>query len=156
MLEVHPNLALDDLKVGMRVRKSYKSAFERQIGEAISIHQDKLNGYTLMNSKSQFNRCVVPRISMNNENEKLKKLKEELEKENERKKQVRLLRKRKKYEKDLGKVCGNIITQCKGEWEARQEAEKEKRKELYESEASEWEKFVRLNKAKKKKEDFLK
>ena len=29
LLEVHPNLALDELEVGMRVRKSFKSAFER-------------------------------------------------------------------------------------------------------------------------------
>ena len=66
------------------------------------------------------------------------------------------MRKRKKREKDLKKVCDDIITECKGNWEDRHEAEVEKRKEINEKEASEWEKFVRLNKAKKKKEDLLK
>ena len=48
----------------MRIRREYKTPIERQIGEATSIFIDKRkNGVTLLNSKSEFNRCSLPRVT---------------------------------------------------------------------------------------------
>ena len=52
----------EDLSFKMRIISSHKSAFERQIKEAVLII--KYSGITLMNSKTEYNRCSVPRISI--------------------------------------------------------------------------------------------
>ena len=46
----------------MKILSSHKSAFERQIREAVLI--DKYSGPYLMNSKVEYNRCSIPRIQM--------------------------------------------------------------------------------------------
>ena len=45
------------MRFGMRVKGSFRSAMERQIGEAIAIDREKRDGKILMNSKSEYNRC---------------------------------------------------------------------------------------------------
>ena len=37
----------------MRVRESYNTAIERQVGEAVAIAKEKRDGKTLMNSKAE-------------------------------------------------------------------------------------------------------
>ena len=96
LIEIHPNLKIDELKVGMRIRKTFKSALERQIGEAIAIKVSKEKGYTLMNSKSEYNRCKIPRLTIDTENETYKELKRQEENERIKKNNIRMMKKRKK------------------------------------------------------------
>ena len=103
----------------MKIKKVYRSAFERQIGEAVSIHIEKKKGNILMNGKSEYNRCKIPRISMDTESEALKKLKEEEVIEKERKARIKLLRKRKKEDKDLVGTCDRIVKENKEIWDNR-------------------------------------
>ena len=42
-------------KVGMKIRKAFRSAFEHQLEEVGSIHRCKLKGHTLFNLKSEYN-----------------------------------------------------------------------------------------------------
>ena len=56
----HPNIDPNIVKFGMRVISSHKTAFERQIKEAVMIN--RMSGPYLMNSKSEFSRCTIPRI----------------------------------------------------------------------------------------------
>ena len=56
--EDHPGSK--DIKFGMSVVKRHKSSFERQIFESILIFR---GGKNVLNSKSEFSRCVVPRLS---------------------------------------------------------------------------------------------
>ena len=50
-----------DLKFGFSVVKQHKSSFSRQTHEAILIYQ---GGANVMNSKSEFSRCKVPRLEV--------------------------------------------------------------------------------------------
>ena len=45
----------------MRVVRSYKTALSRQIGEAVRIHRRGGAGL-ILNSKSEYNRCKIPRL----------------------------------------------------------------------------------------------
>ena len=45
----------------MRVVRSYKTALSRQIGEAVRIRRRGGAGL-ILNSKSEYNRCKIPRL----------------------------------------------------------------------------------------------
>ena len=59
--EDHPGCDPSDIKFGMSVVKSHKSSFERQLFESILIFRA---GKNILNSKSEFSRCKVPRLSI--------------------------------------------------------------------------------------------
>ena len=63
----HPTSNPDHIKFGMKILSSHKTAFERQIREAVLI--EKFAGPKLMNSKLEYDRCSIPRISMKMGNE---------------------------------------------------------------------------------------
>ena len=44
----------EEIKFGMKLRKQYRTALERQVGEAVAILEEKERGTQLMNSKSEF------------------------------------------------------------------------------------------------------
>ena len=56
--DTHPGLK--DVKFGMTVVKQHKSSFQRQIFESVLIFRGK----NVLNSKSEFSRCQVPRLSV--------------------------------------------------------------------------------------------
>ena len=55
VLNNHPDMNLEHVQFDMKILSSHKTAFERQIREAVLI--DKYAGPTLMNSKVEYNRC---------------------------------------------------------------------------------------------------
>ena len=75
---------------------SAKSAFERQVGESVLIQQE-VSRHRILNSKSEYNRCALPRLTTKlgaEEFEEWKKeLKEEKLKEEDLDKKIRVLRK---------------------------------------------------------------
>ena len=52
----------DKIRFGMRILKSTRSAFNRQITESVMIQQ-KRRGNTIMNAKAEYNRCALPRLA---------------------------------------------------------------------------------------------
>ena len=62
----------------MRVVGSYKSALSRQIGEAVRIRRRGGEG-SILNSKSEYNRCHIPRLRVEDKEEEKKRDKKELE-----------------------------------------------------------------------------
>ena len=62
-----------DLKIGMRVVGQYRTALERQVGEAVKILDAQRKGKNLLNSKSEFNRCKLPRLYVGDKKEMLEK-----------------------------------------------------------------------------------
>ena len=104
-------MRLDELEYGMRIRSQFKTALERQIGEAVVISREKSSGTTLLNSKDEYNRCKIQRIEtrpnksqyietlIENENEnlikeglkeinKVKRSRQKTKRENKQKKKV--------------------------------------------------------------------
>ena len=58
----HPDLDPRMIDFRMKILSIHQTAFERQIREAVMIH--KYTGTRLMNSKTEYNRCSIPRIVM--------------------------------------------------------------------------------------------
>ena len=96
----HPNLRPNEVKFGMRLRGQFKTPIERQIGEATAILIDsKKGGISLLNSKSEFNRCSLPRITAGTHKEILDEMTEETEEEKRIRVDIRCMRKRRKEER---------------------------------------------------------
>jgi hypothetical protein len=49
----------DKIKFGMKIMKSTRTAFERQILESVLIQKHRND--RLMNNKAEYNRCALPR-----------------------------------------------------------------------------------------------
>ena len=131
----------EEVVFGMKIRKQYKTALERQIGEAVAILEEKEKGTELMNSKSEFNRCSLPRITADDSKELLEMLKEDDEADKEIKASIRCMRKRKKKEKEeekrrketLEELCDKYIEENKMKWKRRR-IEEERKKTVVERE----------------------
>ena len=62
-VEFHSNVPPESLKFKMKVLSSHRTSFERQIREAVLI--DYYSGPMLMNSKLEYTRCSLPKMSIN-------------------------------------------------------------------------------------------
>ena len=92
-LACHRNLKMSDVKFGMKVRNCFKSAIERQIGEAVAIDVEKRKGVQLMNSKSEYNRCHIPRITTKSMKEIFDENEKEVEDEKRVKSEIKMMKK---------------------------------------------------------------
>ena len=79
----------EDPKFTMRVVRSYRSALARQVGEAVRIRRRGGEG-RILNSKAEYSRCVIPRLTLERideeeldkmENEELEAKKKQMEAE---------------------------------------------------------------------------
>ena len=75
----HPGMNPDHIKFEMKILSSHKTAFERQIREAVLI--EKFAGPKLMNSKLEYNRCSIPRITIKMGNKEVEDTEAKKEKE---------------------------------------------------------------------------
>ena len=84
IIEMHPKSRPEDIKFDMRVIKTHQSAFERQIYESVAIQNMRVKHH-MLNSRSEFNRCALPRLGTQLGDREFKKKKEEdnLEREKE-------------------------------------------------------------------------
>ena len=102
--------------------RSFKSAIERQITEAVAISIEEGKGTTLMNSKAEYNRCKLPRLNTQSIEDQAKEIERIKEDEIKLKKEIRLMKKRdrkkvrkeeldieRKEESDLLEVCETLI-----------------------------------------------
>ena len=58
----HKAIRMDEMKYSIRVKASFNSAIERQVAEAVSNDFEKRKGKIIMNSRSEYNQCSLPRI----------------------------------------------------------------------------------------------
>lgn len=80
-----------------KVVRTYRSAFEREIGESIWINRALKGGVELLNSKNEYNRCSIPRLGLALDNdEKIEEYKNKQE-EIEIKRQIATLREKLRY-----------------------------------------------------------
>ena len=76
-VEMHPEEGLDKIEFGMKVIRYTKSAFERQILESVEIQSSR--NHHLLNSRSEFNRCAIPRMMCKMGDKSFKKNEEDIE-----------------------------------------------------------------------------
>ena len=60
--QYHQGVPMKDIKFGMKIRKYARSALERQVLESVLIQEER-RSHLLMNSKSEYNRCSLPRLT---------------------------------------------------------------------------------------------
>ena len=61
ILDKHAGKQPGDIKFHMRVIKLHKSAYERQVHESVMI-QASSRVQHILNSRSEYNRCALPRL----------------------------------------------------------------------------------------------
>ena len=91
----HEGEELKDMKFGMRIVKVHRSAFNRQISESVEIQNQKMK-HEILNSKSEYNRCALPRLTARIGDENYKKIdsirRDKKEKEHELERRIRDLK----------------------------------------------------------------
>ena len=124
-------IKFEELEFGMKVRKSFRTALERQIGEAVAIGREQRSGKTLLNSKGEFNRCVIHKIDTRSVKEKNKE-KEKLDiEENSYKRMLRETkvpkrnrsRENRERTKDMKAACIEIQNENLSKWKKRRKLE---------------------------------
>ena len=119
----HEDMHPTQVEFGMKVTVSDRSAIERQIAEAVKIEREIRKGKKLMNSKGEFNRCEIPRLTVS-KSQALKELREEQEETRTLKIKMRAIKKRKKEKNieeemrnpTLRRVCLEILNEDNREW----------------------------------------
>ena len=59
-VEKHTEEEIDNIKFGIRIIKTANTSFKRQIFESVLIQASRQ--HHLLNSRSEYNRCAVPRL----------------------------------------------------------------------------------------------
>ena len=143
-LTYHKDIKREELEFGIRVRKKFQKAFERQVGEAIAIEQEQLKGTLLLNSKSEFNRCSVPRLTLGSYKENIEEMKEEEKQKKKLKDEIRMLKKRKTEEEgNLRELCDEMLKENYIPWKKRRIEEEMKREKENRKEEENWQRTLR-------------
>merc|ERR1712130_120332 len=61
LCEHHLDEGMERMKFGCRIVKQSITAFNRQINESVEIQNN--NQHYILNSKSEYNRCALPRLT---------------------------------------------------------------------------------------------
>ena len=76
----HPGQEPDKIRFGMRIIRTCKSSFERQIHESVLIQRER-EQHNILNSRSEYNRCSLPRLTTQLGESEYKKYSDELAEE---------------------------------------------------------------------------
>ena len=79
-LTEHREQDMGELKFGMHILRTCKSSFERQIHESVVIQQER-KYHHILNSRSEYNRCSLPRLSTQVGENEYKEYNKELQEE---------------------------------------------------------------------------
>ena len=86
VLDMHQNENPEEIKFSVRVLSYCKSSFERQIMESVIIQRER--HHNLLNSKAEYNRSAVPRLTTKIGEKQYKKWEKEAEKDMEKNEQL--------------------------------------------------------------------
>ena len=96
IVEHHSEEDMRKIRFGMKAVRFHRSPFERNIFESVLIQNNRTKHH-LLNSKSEFNRCAIPRLGLkmgeNEFKEKRQELKDEAENERQLEERIQRLRK---------------------------------------------------------------
>ena len=102
-IEKHRDKKKEEMKFSVKVLRSYRSAFERQIGESVWINHNLRKESTLMNSKNEYNRCIIPRLEIDLGKDEAIIEYEENEREKEVKREIQKMKEKLRYDKQVQK-----------------------------------------------------
>ena len=126
------------IKFGMRIIKSTRSAFERQIMESVEIQKARKTSH-ILNAKAEYNRCALPRLTSKLGEKDLERWRkadrEEQEKEASLEEKIRI--RRKNLGKERARTSRRMDTDQPKRKKMRREEEGEASKEEEESQRKE-------------------
>ena len=134
LFEKHGEEDFDKIKFRMKILRFHRSPFERQIHESVSIQNNR--DHHLLNSKAEFNRCALPRLSLelgeSSYKEQREREQEERNKEKELEAKIEELKrragKRKKKKPEFFEIEENPHKRRKKEGKSRNSGEEMKKK----------------------------
>ena len=88
----HPGEDMANVKFGMKFLKFCQTSFERQVLKAVTIRKERKHHH-LLNSRTEYNRCSLPRLSTQTYKEYNRELEDEQKSENYVEMKIRELRK---------------------------------------------------------------
>ena len=113
ILAEHPGQNIKDIKFGLKIIRTCRTSFERQIYESVAI-QVAREQHHILNSRAEYNRCSLPRLSTQLGDSQYKQYSSELELEQktdaELDKKIRELRKIRNKERLVPAREGNAGT----------------------------------------------
>ena len=113
ILAEHPGQDIKKIKFGMCIIRTCKTSFDRQIYESVAIQQAR-EKHNILNSRAEYNRCSLPRLSTQLGEKQNKEYNKELELEkkadDELEKKIRQLRKERNKERLVPVRDGNVGT----------------------------------------------
>ena len=80
ILTEHQEENIKDVKFGIKILRTCRTSFERQIFESVAI-QEARKHHNILNSRAEYNRCSLPRLTTTLGEEHFKKYNSELEQE---------------------------------------------------------------------------
>ena len=83
ILDRHEEEEVESIRFGIRIVKYTRTPFERQILESVKIQQERQSHF-LLNSRAEYNRCAIPRLSSKIGEKEYKRWEKEGEKEMEK------------------------------------------------------------------------
>ena len=84
---MHEGEEVEQMEFGMRIIKTHRTAFNRQISESVEIQSQKQKHF-ILNSKSEYNRCALPRLTTKIGEENFYKMEQRRKEEKEREKEM--------------------------------------------------------------------
>ena len=104
IVEEHEEEDDTEIKFRMRIIRNHRSAFERQIFESIRIQNERRN-HNILNSRTEYNRCALPRLEVRVGERKTKQRDKEKEIEEEKEAEIeKKIVKRKKNHIEKGQL----------------------------------------------------
>ena len=122
---VHPNSHPHEIEFRIEIIGQHKSAFERQLTEAVLIRRRQ--GERLMNSKQEYNRCYIPKITVKINEKEERNPDEEMERKV--KETIKMMKSKWKREKDSNEKEDMGETQVKRRKVEENYHEEERKKE---------------------------
>ena len=109
-LDQHEGEKIEDLDFRMQVMRYTRTAFQRQILESVLIQENR--DHHILNSRSEYNRCSLPRLSTKMGDKEFKQWEKEIEEESRKDEMLedRIKEMRKTRNKANGKNRGNRPT----------------------------------------------
>ena len=108
-LTFHEHEDFQEVKFRMKAVRFHRTAFERQIHESVRIQQER-ERHELMNSKSEYNRCALPRLGLQLGEKEFKERREQErqdeEREQEMEQRIRELKKKHQNKTRAGRPKG--------------------------------------------------
>ena len=103
-VDSHMGEDLESVKFHMKVLRFHKTSFGRQIFESVLIQENRF--HNLLNSKSEYNRCAIPRLTLKMGDKEMKITSRQ--REEEMKKEEDLMAKIRGLRKDRNRKRGNV------------------------------------------------